>query len=442
MPRLPFSIFQNAPAAQAAKGIVAHLQAAGYEAYFVGGALRDALLGVAPKDVDVATSAALSAVLERFPAAQVVGRAYGACLVRHHTTSCEVVSFRSDGPYADGRHPSWVRPASRREDAQRRDFTLNALYYDPQTGDLYDDVGGLDDLLTGCIRAIGEPATRFGEDYLRLFRALRFAARTGFAIETATFAALCALAGQSAAIAPERVENELTRLLLAPRADLGLTLLAKSGLLAVWLPEVAALQGAPHPAGDAFSHTRRLLDALKPATPELAWAALLHDVGRAASAAPHNSEPFFPGHAGESARLAASVAARLRFSKARARQVGELVARHMTPLDYPALRLAQKRGLFLWPDFPAHLALWRADAVARRAAPAGIDAITADYHDFLAHPALARPLLSGADLLAFGLPPGPLIGRLLARLREAQLAGELGSREEALAACRLWQEEE
>lgn len=438
MPQLPFSVFANTPAATAAKAVVARLAQAGHEAYFVGGALRDALLGFSPKDVDVATAASLDEVTALFPGARIVGRAYGACLIADGAATIEVVSFRQDGPYADGRHPSWVRPTTRAKDALRRDFTINALAYDPQTGELFDEVGGLEDLLWGRIRAIGDPFARFCEDRLRLFRAVRFAARLGFEVEAETARAIRALAPQSRELAAERVEQELSRMFTGPRPSLALRLLFETGLLGVWLPEVAALAGLAqgarhHPEGDALTHTGLLLEHLKTSSPELAWAALLHDVGKAPCAHMKNGEPFFPNHAAAGARLAGEVAARLRFSKAREQAVCELILRHMTPLDYPALRLAKKRAMFLWPDFPSHLALWRADALARRADPAPLAAIERDYAAFLALPALVAPLLRGDDLLALGIAPGPSLGALLAGLREAQLAGELTTREEALA---------
>src|SRR5580658_3430815 len=238
---------------------------AGHQAYLVGGCVRDLELGREPADYDVATDALPERVVSLFPGSLTIGAKFGVILVHEGDADVEVATFRSDVGYSDGRHPDRVifsRTAE--EDVRRRDFTINGLLLDPRTNDVLDFVGGREDLRAGLVRAIGDPDRRFGEDKLRMLRAVRFAARFGFQIEPATFAAIRELAPQITQVSPERIREELTKLLTEGAARRGFELLDETGLLAVVLPDVARMKGVQqppqyHPEGDVWIHTRMML---------------------------------------------------------------------------------------------------------------------------------------------------------------------------------------
>src|SRR5262245_39221838 len=304
-----------------AADIVRRLRAAGHEAYFAGGCVRDRLLGREPLDYDVATSAPPDVVQALFRRTVPAGAQFGVVLVMEHDARFEVATFRSDDAYVDGRRPSAVHFGSVREDAARRDFTVNALYEDPLTGDILDVVGGMADLRDGIVRAIGDPRARIAEDRLRLLRAVRFAARLGFRIHPATFAAVVATAPRLADIAAERIGDEVVKILTEGAARRGFALLDETGLLDVVLPEVARLRGVAqspdyHPEGDVWTHTLLLLDQLPAGASEtLALGALLHDVGKALCAARKGDRITFYGHPAVGADIAVAICQRLRRSR-------------------------------------------------------------------------------------------------------------------------------
>src|ERR1022692_219223 len=301
-----------------ARSIVARLRAAGHQAYLVGGCVRDLLLGRAPKDFDVATDARPDRVSELFERSEQVGAHFGVVLVRENTSQVEVATFRSDASYSDGRRPDAVRfEGDPRQDAMRRDFTINALLLDPDTNEVLDFTGGREDLRRRVVRAIGDPDERFQEDHLRLIRAVRFAARLGFEIEPATMAALQRLHGLIVKVSPERVRDELARILTEGGARRGFELLDETGLLGDILPEVAAMKGVAqppefHPEGDVWPHTLLLLEKLRDPTVTLAAGALLHDVGKPPTFRVADRIRF-DGHVEEGVRLAHGILTRLRF---------------------------------------------------------------------------------------------------------------------------------
>src|ERR1700733_305853 len=292
-----------------ARSIVLGLRSAGHQAYLVGGCVRDLLLGCPPKDFDIATDARPDRVSELFERTEQVGAHFGVVLVREGASQVEVATFRSDSSYSDGRRPDRVRfEAGPREDALRRDFTINALLLDPETGEVLDFTGGREDLRRRTIRAIGDPEQRFEEDHLRLLRAVRFAARLGFEIEPATMAALQRLHGLIVKVSAERIRDELARILTEGGARRGFELLDETGLLGDILPEVAAMKGVEqppqfHPEGDVWTHTLLLLEKLRNPTVTLAMGALLHDVGKPPTF--RVAERIrFDGHAAEGVRMA------------------------------------------------------------------------------------------------------------------------------------------
>ena len=423
-----------------ARDIVMRLREAGHEAYLAGGCVRDSLLGVEPKDFDVATSATPDQVAALFPRVVPVGRAFGVQTVMEGGASVEVATFRADGPYRDGRHPASVSFTTARQDVLRRDFTINGLLGDPSDGSVRDYVGGVADLEARLLRTIGDPGDRFAEDKLRLLRAVRFAARFNLRIEEATWRAMQEHATEIGGVSPERIGREVVLCLTGPRPDAALRLLKDAGLLAVILPEVDALsqvaQSPPgHPEGDAFVHTALLLSHLPPdPPPALALAGLLHDVGKAVTATrdPDGRWRFF-GHDKAGARMAADICRRLRYSRELGAAVTRLVADHMVFYGAAQRSRSSLASLLSRPDIDLLLALHRADALAsdgdlyhhnfatQRRAEIGRD---------MANPP-PRPLLTGGDLAALGYAPGPRFGRILAAVEEASRQGAIDSPEEA-----------
>ena len=257
---------------------------AGHTTYFAGGCVRDALLGIEPKDYDLATSATPDEVMALFPRSNAIGAHFGVILVKEGKFPFEIATFRHDGSYKDGRHPESVTFSTPEEDAQRRDFTVNGLFQDPQTEEIIDFVGGQADLKTQTLRAIGNASDRFQEDALRLMRAIRFATVLEFQIEPTTWDAICDNAHLLSQISAERIRDEFTRTLTAPARARGFELLTESGLMRHIVPEVYDLIGCEqppqwHPEGDVYQHTRIMLEMLKEpngkVSQELALAVLL-----------------------------------------------------------------------------------------------------------------------------------------------------------------------
>src|SRR5262252_5838002 len=330
-----------------ATSIVKTLRQHGFQAYLAGGCVRDLLLKREPKDYDVATNATPRQVMEIFPETYAVGAQFGVVLVpvpeeedsveeSSSAHAIEVATFRSDIGYSDGRHPDQVRfSQDPREDVARRDFTINGMMLDPVSGEVLDYVGGRNDLSAGIIRAVGEPEKRIAEDKLRMLRAVRFAARFEYQIESATFAAMQSLASQIRVVSRERVRDELTRMLTEGHASRSFRLMDESGLLREVLPEISAMKGVEqppefHPEGDVFVHTLLLLDHLpKPCPPTLAWGALLHDVGKPPTFRVAPDRIRFDDHVNVGVKMAAEICRRLRFSSSDTEQVLALVDNHM-----------------------------------------------------------------------------------------------------------------
>jgi poly(A) polymerase len=416
-----------------ALAIARRLRQHGHQAFLVGGCVRDRLLGVPVKDHDVATSARVEETLAMFPEATVVGAHFGVCRVG----TTEVATFRSDHSYRDGRRPeqvSFVRDAL--HDVLRRDFTINGLLEDPETGEIIDNVNGRQDLSAGVIRAIGDPAERFAEDRLRLLRAVRFAARFGFSIEDGTWAALRAYAPLVHVISAERVRDEINRILLEGGARRGFELLDESGLLRELLPEVAAMQGVAqppefHPEGDVWTHTLLLLENLRTPTLTLALGALLHDVGKPPTFR-RADRIRFDGHAEIGAGMAGDILRRLRYSNDEIRQVEALVANHLRFKDAPMMKDSTLKRFLRLPAFEEHLELHRLDCVASHRRLDHYEYVLRRRTELPAEALRPAPLLTGDDLIAAGYVPGPEFGRVLRALEEEQLDGRVTGRQQAL----------
>lgn len=416
--------------------VIQKLRARGHQAFWVGGCVRDDLLGRPVKDRDVATSARPEEVLAIFPDARLIGQRFGVVAVREGEDLTEVATFRRDASYSDGRRPDRVTYTTDPEvDVLRRDFTVNAMLHDPVSDTRLDCVGGKDDLDRRLIRAVGDPRVRFREDRLRMLRAVRLAASLGFEIESGTLKAIQQCAPAIAPVAPERIRDELSRILTEGGARRGFELLDESGLLEHVLPEVKALQGIEqppqfHPEGDVWIHTMLMLSTLKSPTPTLAWGVLLHDIGKPDTFT-STDRIRFHGHVERGVELAREICSRLRFSNADAEQVIALVQNHMRFMVLREMRAAKLRRFLEQPGFDEHLELHRVDCLASHGKLDNFEFASAQRTQ-LEEAEPFRRLLTGRDLLEAGYEPGPVFGEILAAVEERQLDGEITDRSQAL----------
>jgi poly(A) polymerase len=432
-----------------AEQVCATLTSKGFQAFLVGGCVRDIVLGRAPKDYDISTDATPAQVEGIFPGALTVGAKFGVVIVPESEPEgdatplqVEVATFRSDIGYSDGRHPDRVEyTKSPEEDVRRRDFTINGLLLDPRSDEILDFVGGREDLRAGVIRAIGDAATRFGEDKLRMLRAVRFAARFGYAIEAGTLRAIQKLAREIVQVSLERIRDELTKILTEGAARRGFELLDETGLLIHLLPEIAQMKGVEqppqfHPEGDVWVHTLMMIGGLPAgSSATLAWGVLLHDVGKpptfAAPVGP-NGRIRFDRHVEVGVKMAEEICRRFRFSNEETEQILSLVTNHMRFKDVPLMKPATLKRFVRLPRFEEHLELHRLDSLSSHG--------KLDNHALVAQfirdtpPEEVRParLVTGDDLIALGLRPGPRFKAILYNVEEAQLNGTIQDRSGAL----------
>ena len=426
--------------------IVRTLRESGFQAYLCGGCVRDLLLGREPADYDVATDATPNEVMSLFPKTYAVGAQFGVVLVdsngRQPGSDCvEVATFRNDGLYSDGRHPDEVRyTKDPKEDVQRRDFTINGLLLDPLENDrVLDFVGGRADLDAGVIRAIGNPRRRFSEDKLRMLRAVRFAARFRYEIEAQTLDIIPELASTIHEVSQERVRDELTKMLTEGHARRAFELLDQTRLLPQVLPEVARMKGVQqppefHPEGDVWVHTLMLLESLPAGcSPTLAWGALLHDVGKPPTFRVAPDRIRFDGHAEIGARMAEEICHRFRFSNEETEKVVDLVSHHMRFPEVTRMRESTLKRFLGMPNFAEHVELHRMDCNASHR--------DLSLYDFVLEKLRALPeeqihppaLINGDDLIAAGYRPGPRFKEILSVCEDAQLEGQLQTKDQALA---------
>jgi tRNA nucleotidyltransferase/poly(A) polymerase len=426
------------PAALASE-IVAALRRQGFLAWLVGGCVRDLLLGVPPKDYDVATDATPDQVLALWPRAQRVGAHFGVVLVHDGEAQVEVATFRSEGPYRDGRRPSSVCfETDPKQDVLRRDFTVNAMMLDPATDEVLDYVGGRLDLEGRLIRAIGDPEKRFREDHLRMLRAVRLAARLGFDIHPETEGAIVRLHPLIRDVSAERVRDELVRILTEGHARRGFELLDRTHLLAMILPEVAAMKGVEqppefHPEGDVWTHTLIMLEGLPAGVAAtLALGVLLHDVGKPPTYRVADRIRF-DGHVEAGVELAERILTRLRFSSDDIRQVQALVDNHMRFKDAPNMKDSTLKRFLRLDRFDEHLELHRLDCLSSHRMVENYEFVRRRRDELGQEAIRPQRLIGGRDLIEAGLSPGPEFGRILRAVEDAQLDGTIRSREEALA---------
>ncbi|MBI3118469.1 MAG: CCA tRNA nucleotidyltransferase [Candidatus Hydrogenedentes bacterium] len=416
---------------RAARDICAALRQTGHRALFAGGCVRDLILGHVPKDYDIATSARASEVMALFPRAVGVGAAYGVVLVVRPEGNFEVATFRRDGPYLDGRHPSHVDFVDEIEDARRRDFTVNALFLDPHTEMVLDYVEGQADIRAGVLRTVGEPEERFREDHLRLVRAARFAARLDYTIDDDTFAAMRRLAPLIQGTSPERIRDEVVRMLTEGGARRALEILDATGLLKQILPEVAATKGVEqpaefHPEGDVWEHVLRVVQHLEGATPTLAMGALLHDVGKPLTQSIEDRIRF-NNHDKVGARVSEDICRRLRFSNEHTARIVWLVEQHMRVASIPDMRESKRKRFVREPGFDELLTLCRIDCLASHGDTSTVEWVR-NYKANLQPEEVSPPrLITGDDLVALGYAPGPLFREILTAVEDAQLEGALTS---------------
>ncbi len=424
-----------------ANSVCETLRRSGFQALLVGGCVRDLLLGQEPADYDVTTDATPNQVMALFPESVAVGAQFGVIQIPREELKVEVATFRSDIGYSDGRHPDHVTfSKTPEEDVQRRDFTINGLLMRHDTGEVLDYVSGQADLRAKVIRAIGDPDRRFTEDKLRMLRAVRFAARFGFEIESDTLRAIRRHVEEIRQVSPERLRDELTKMLTEGAARRAFELLDETALLQQVLPEIAAMKGVEqppqfHPEGDVWIHTRLMLEALPAGvSPALAWGVLLHDVGKPPtfkSASETGDRIRFDGHVDVGVRMAEEICRRLRFSNEDTEQILALVDNHMRFKDVESMRASTLKRFVRLPHFDEHLALHRLDCLSSHGNLDSYDLI----RRFIAEtpPEQVRPerLITGDDLQAMGFKPGPVFSQILGSLEDAQLEGEVKTREEA-----------
>lgn len=441
--------------------VVRTLRGAGHEALFAGGCVRDELLGLAPKDYDVATSARPEQVQSAFRRTVAVGAAFGVVeVLGPRTLRIQVATFRTDhyepgthaGDGPDGRRPTRVVYTTAREDAERRDFTINGMFFDPLEGRLIDYVGGQADLEARVVRAIGEPRQRFTEDRLRLLRAARLAARFSFDIDPATAAAVREMAPQLGdGVSAERVADELRKMLTDPNRARGLRLLMDMGLAAVILPELLPMRGLPQglpradgpglpvpgrpgtAEDDLWEHTLGVVGRIEgePSFP-LVLAALLHDVGKPRTVGRTADRYTFHAHEHVGRRMAGDICLRLKLANDERERVEWLVEKHQVLADAPQMRPAKLKRLLVHPGIVELFALHWADALASGRPTDAIAYAVQVRARWEAEGTLwPAPLITGNDLIEMGVAQGPIYATLLEKARDAQLDGSVTTKDEA-----------
>jgi poly(A) polymerase len=430
------------PRQQLAIDTIKVLRQHGHSALLVGGCVRDRLLGITPKDFDIATSARPEQIAALIPDAELVGAHFGVTLVSAGSgVNVEVATFRSEGEYSDGRRPDEVAfvmdPAL---DAKRRDFSINGLFEDPLSGAVFDFVGGLADMRARRIRAIGDARLRFREDHLRMLRAVRFAARLNFEIEPLTLTRIREEAAQITRISAERIRDELVRILVEGHARYGFELLDSAGPLIHILPEVKAFQGVAqppefHPEGDVWTHVLLMLDQLQRPAPTLALGVLLHDVGKPSTFRVADRIRF-DGHAAVGATMAENILLRLRFPNEDIAQITSLIANHMKFKDVWGMRISTLKRFLRLNRFEEHLELHRLDCLASNGRTDTYDYVRRKLAEFDREQLQPANLITGTDLITLGYQPGPKFKLALTAVETGQLEGEILTKEQALNVAR------
>lgn len=429
--------FPPNPKLKVAVEIVRKLRAGKFQAYFVGGCVRDLVMDREPADYDVATDATPQQVLEIFPEGITVGEAFGVIIVPREAGNVEVATFRSDGRYGDGRHPDDVSFArTPEEDVRRRDFTINGLLFDPVKKKVLDLVGGQTDIHRRVVRTIGDPLDRFAEDRLRMLRAVRFAARFDFALDPAALDAIRKLAPEIKTVSAERIRDEVLKILTEARARRGFELLDQTGLLAEVLPEIKAMQGVEqppefHPEGDVWIHTLMMLEGLRSPSKTLALGVLLHDVGKPRTFSVRERIRF-DGHVEIGATMAEEICTRLRMPTRDTERVVELVRHHLRFKDFPRMKRSTQMRFLRMEGFDEHLELHRLDCLSSHRNLENYEMARRLLAETPVEEIKPAPLVNGDDLIARGYTPGPAFKDILRAVEDAQLEGKIRTRQDAI----------
>lgn len=450
---LPFDLaggWHRHPLAKGADRIIATLTRSGYHTLVAGGSIRDFLLGRNPKDIDLATDTPPEVIEQLFPKTVPIGKEFGIIAVQESGHQYEVATFRKESGSEKYRRPRAVTWADSQTDASRRDFTINALFYDPVSQEIIDHIGGQADLSARLIRFVGHPAQRVQEDALRILRAVRLKNNLDFQYDGATYQALKKFGHLLLEISQERIRDELNLMWEDSHRAQSLRDLAALELLQYLLPEIDALRGVPQPRefhqeGDVFAHTVLSVEALPSSAPTfLVWAVLFHDAGKPATIHyPEDPEDRirFNDHRTVGAKIARKAGQRLKFPNYEVETIVWLVDHHMNLKGIETMREAKQRQYLLDPRFKWLLELHHADAAGTVPQDLSLyQEVTALYTKYLARwqeeQARGAPdlLLSGHDLIqTFSLAPGPKIGELLGLVRDAQLEDQITTKEEALS---------
>ena len=395
------------------------------------------LLGLEPKDYDIATSATPAEVLRIFPGANEVGAHFGVVIAKHQGHHVEIATFRTDGCYKDGRRPETVTFSTPQEDAQRRDFTINGLFERPETSEVIDHIGGMADLRAGLLRAIGDPVARFTEDGLRLLRAVRFSTTMGFQIEPVTLAAIHECAPLLDRISPERIRDEFSKILTCQRRRKGVEMLVETELMQHIVPEFLKTIGCEqppewHPEGDVYTHTCIMLEMLEPDAPlELCLAVLLHDIAKPPCQT-FGDRIRFNGHDAMGAEMADAILRRLRYPNDVIAAVVPMVARHMQFMNVKKMRVAKLKRFMASPTFQEEMELHRVDCGSSNGFTDNYEFLEAKALEFASEPLIPPPLVTGRDLIQLGLAPGPRFKEILEAVQTEQLEGRILDRQPAL----------
>ena len=419
-----------------AQEIVKILSGAGFKAYWAGGCVRDMLMGIKPLDYDIATDAPPEQVMKIFKKTIPIGASFGVVKVLYDDFEFEVATFRSDGKYIDGRRPVEVNFSSEKEDAFRRDFTINGIFYDPAHEKIIDYVNGQADIKNNIIRTINDPKDRFSEDRLRLIRAVRFAAGFQYEIEPHTYNTIKELAETILQISAERIRDELRKMLTGVHPAESIQLLDEVGILKVILPEVTAMKGIKqpeefHPEGDVWIHTMLMLKKMTSPSFELAMGILLHDVGKPSTFSMEDRIRF-NNHCEVGARMTEEIGKRLRFSKKQIEHIAELVLHHLRFKDVQKMRESKLKRFLRLPNFADHLELHRLDCLSSHGNLDNWKFCKQKLSELKPEEIKPKPLINGHDRILMGYTACPAFRKILTKVEDDHMEVTIKTRNEEL----------
>lgn len=431
--------------------IIEDLKKAGYEAYWAGGCVRDMLLGIQPKDFDIVTSAKPDDIERILEHTIPIGKQFGVILAIKNGHHFEIATFRSDAGYSDGRRPDAVEFTNAKEDALRRDFTINAMFYDPSTDQIMDYVDGQKDMRDRLVRFIGNPEERIKEDHLRILRAVRFRNAFDFQYHPETYQSIKKHVHLIKSISPNRIADELNKMIMSKNPARAFEELFEIGALQIIIPELCKLKGLAQPLmyhqeGDVWDHSMKALSSLtdedadpdplpaEPASLALKWATLLHDIGKYETFAQDQERIRYNHHAEAGSEIAKKILTRLNFPNKIIDRVYWLISHHMMIVPLVEMPDGRRRHWFLEPGFEELLELNRADSVGTLPFDISLyEKLKLLYrHEIAKLKLMPKNLLSGKDIMKIcNLPEGQKVGEIVKELRDLQLSHELKTKAEA-----------